>query len=204
MLYCIGGSPCSGKSTVAERLSKFGFPQNGQTQQNRQTHNYGQTHNNGLVYFKADDHMFPGMEWALKKGCPECVKYFEMSVDEIWLREPFEQFLAEREIWRELFPYINSKLLETSAENPEYDIIAEGAAFMPSLAEAYGVDPSKYVCLVPTKEFQREKYALRTWVSQILEGVSDKQRAFENWMKRDELFAEAMFCLLYTSPSPRD
>ena len=34
-----------------------------------------------------------------------------------------------------------------------------------------------------------EKYAQRPWISHVLAGCSDKEKAFYNWMERDALFA---------------
>lgn len=44
--------------------------------------------------------------------------------------------------------------------------------------------------LVPSPEFQVEQYKKRDWVQYVLDGCADKQKAFDNWMKRDMLFAK--------------
>ena len=54
------------------------------------------------------------------------------------------------------------------------------------------VDKSNYICVVPTNEFQYENFSKRSWVEHYLEGCSDKKLAFENWMKRDYLFASSV------------
>ena len=40
------------------------------------------------------------------------------------------------------------------------------------------------------KEFQISHYKKREWVPYVLEGCSDKEKAFSNWMNRDILFAQ--------------
>jgi len=37
-----------------------------------------------------------------------------------------------------------------------------------------------------------DRYAQRSWVMHYLEGCSNKKLAFENWMKRDYLFARSV------------
>lgn len=63
----------------------------------------------------------------------------------------------------------------------------EGAAFLPALMRYIGVDEENYVCIVPTEEFQYFHYKQRPWVPHVLEGCSNNELAFENWMKRDAL-----------------
>lgn len=43
--------------------------------------------------------------------------------------------------------------------------------------------------ITPTKEFQISHYRKRDFVALVLEGCSDKETAFLNWMDRDFLFA---------------
>ena len=79
-IFFIGGSPCSGKSTVAERISK----------------------EFGAYYFKVDDFLDEFTKSAADKGKAVCQKILMMSPDEIWLRDPSvqcdEEFLFYEEI----------------------------------------------------------------------------------------------------------
>ena len=43
--------------------------------------------------------------------------------------------------------------------------------------------------MVPTAQFQRKHYGQRPWVADVLRDCSDPEQAFDNWMRRDELFA---------------
>ncbi|MBQ7776935.1 MAG: hypothetical protein IJ379_13545 [Lachnospiraceae bacterium] len=63
---------------------------------------------------------------------------------------------------------------------------------MPELMQGQKIPKERYICMTPTKEFQIEHYSRREWVPYVLEGCSDKVQAFENWMMRDILFAEAV------------
>ena len=71
-------------------------------------------------------------------------------------------------------------------------LIAEGIAFLPSLLHGIGVPPDHCVFLTAEAGVHAERYAKRDWVHLMLEGCSDKVRAFELWMQRDELFAAAV------------
>ena len=68
--YVLGGSPCSGKSTIAEKLSKrFGWG-----------------------YYKVDDYEREHLRRCRPDRHPTMCRYAEMSWDEIWAEvEVFEQ-----------------------------------------------------------------------------------------------------------------
>ncbi|MBR6070727.1 MAG: hypothetical protein IKP78_09080 [Ruminococcus sp.] len=158
----IGGSPCSGKSTVAERLSQ----------------------EYGAHYFKVDDLLGELIKVSADRGCPVCASISAMSPDEIWLREPQIQCDEEFFIYDELSEAVFERLCGISADF----IVTEGAAFTPRIMAKRGI--TNYIAIVPTPDFQVSRYREREWVKFVLEGCSDKQRAFDNWMKRDILFAE--------------
>ena len=158
----IGGSPCSGKSTVAERISS----------------------EYGAYYFKVDDFLDELIGIAAEKGYPACKKSVTMTPDEVWMREPLiqceDEFLIYNEISELVFEYL---------ERVDADfIVTEGAAYTPGIMEKYG--KKEYITIIPTPDFQVSHYKERPWVPFVLEGCSDKQQAFDNWMKRDILFAE--------------
>lgn len=161
-IYFIGGSPCSGKSTVAEMIaSKY-----------------------NLHYFKVDDYLFDYI--AKAKGKLFSTKASLMTVDETWLRNPTEQCEEEFAIYKEIFEFIVEDIGKIQTEG---GIIAEGAAFLPELMKDIGIDEKHYICIVPTWEFQNFHYKKRPWVPHVLGGCSNKEVAFKNWMKRDALFA---------------
>jgi len=158
-IYYIGGSPCSGKSTVAEALAA----------------------RCGMAYFKADDHL---EEFTARgaAGMPICQHILRMSAEEAWMRPPQVQCQEEFDYYREIAPFVAEKLAEISAPR----IIAEGAAFLPTLIP----DAAHYMAIIPSREFQFNRYRERSWVPHVLRDCSDKDAAFINWMERDALFAE--------------
>lgn len=163
-IYFIGGSPCSGKSTVAEILAKK-----------------SESH-----YFKVDDYLEKYVKSGASKGYPICKKQAEMTVEQMWMREPLIQYKEEIEIYHEIFEFVLSDLKQIKCRN----IISEGAAYLPELMFKAGVSSESYVSITPIKEFQISNYKKREWVSFVLEGCSDKAQAFCNWMDRDALFAD--------------
>lgn len=159
-IYYIGGSPCSGKSTVAEALAE----------------------QYGLAYFKADDHLEDFISLGVATGLPVCQRIRHMSADETWLRPPQVQCREELDFYAEIAPFVMEKLHELHAPR----VIAEGAAFLPCLMK----DAAHYVAITPNREFQLSRYRERPWVPHVLRECSDRELAFANWMERDALFAE--------------
>lgn len=163
----IGGSPCSGKSTVAERISK----------------------EYGAYYFKVDDFLDQFIGMAADRGYPACRKAVTMTPDEIWMREPLIQCEDEFLIYQEISEFVFEYLENIAADF----IVTEGAAFTPKVMEKYNTkeyNTKEYISIIPAPDFQISHYKEREWVPYVLEGCSDKQQAFDHWMERDILFAE--------------
>ena len=163
--YFIGGSPCSGKSTVAEIIA------------NRYD----------LYYFKVDDYLDKYTELGAKKNLEICMKQKVLSPEQIWMREPIIQCKEELQFYEEIFDFLIEELKSISYEG---GIVTEGAAYLPELMKQMNVAPNRYISITPTKDFQMFHYKKREWVPFVLEGCSDKGKAFENWMERDALFAD--------------
>ena len=164
-IYYIGGSPCAGKSSVAEILSK----------------------KYDLYYFKTDDFLDRYMQTGARKGYPVCRKVTSMNAEQIWMREPFIQCREEFDIYREIFEFVETDLKQIEWKG---GIITEGAAYLPELMKQSGIPDSRYISITPAKEFQITHYRERDFVPLVLEGCSDKEKAFRNWMDRDVLFAQ--------------
>ncbi|MEE1008882.1 MAG: shikimate kinase [Agathobacter sp.] len=162
--YYIGGSPCSGKSTVAEIISE----------------------KYNLYYFKVDDFLEKYTKMGAAKGYEICLKQERMSAEETWMRDPLLQCNEEFTFYEEIFEFILSDLEKINHNG----IITEGAAYLPKLMKNSGVLENRYIAITPSEDFQIEHYRQREWVPFVLEGCSDKDRAFSNWMKRDILFAK--------------
>lgn len=163
--YVLGGSPCSGKSTIAEMLvAKYGF-----------------------IHYKADDYDPAHLQRSQPDQQPVMFKISRMSWDEIWSRPPSELLNDELAYYHERFPFILDDLCQLELEKP---VILEGAAFLPDLVNQYPMDCNHMVFMVPTAEFQLHHYQQRSWIQGILQECREPQQAFDHWMKRDALFGE--------------
>ena len=103
------------------------------------------------------------------------------------MREPFIQCREEFDIYREIFEFVETDLKQIDWKG---GIITEGAAYLPELMKQSGIPDSRYISITPAKEFQITHYRERDFVPLVLEGCSDKEKAFRNWMDRDVLFAQ--------------
>ncbi|EMB55885.1 hypothetical protein [Streptococcus mutans] len=156
VIYMIGGSPCSGKSTIASLLAR-------QYQ---------------LLHIKLDDLVDEMMSQASADSQPICL----LRQD----RNPEEMADEEWRFYEEIFPYVKSYLIK----NQDRPLLVEGAGLLPHLVKELEWLASSYLCLTPTADFQKKHYRQREWVSYVLEGTTNPEQAFENWMQRDILFAQ--------------
>jgi len=164
MLYMIGGSPCSGKSTIASLLAR-------QYQ---------------LLHIKLDDLVEEMMSQASADSQPICLLRQDRSPEQIWMRNPEEMADEEWRFYEEIFPYVKSYLIK----NQDRPLLVEGAELLPHLVKELECPASSYLCLTPTADFQKKYYKQREWVPYVLEGTTNPEKAFENWMQRDILFAQ--------------
>jgi len=162
-LYLIGGSPCSGKTTITNQIAE--------------------TH--GLSTYRCDDAYFEHAK-VLTAEQPVFSWLINATSEAIWMRPVPQQIDDELEIYREEFPFIVRDLKNLAASGP---VIAEGAALLPSLVASLGVAPHRAIWIVPTEEFQRHHYGRRDWRHDVVKDCSDPDQAWENWMARDAGFA---------------
>ena len=163
MLYLIGGSPCSGKSTIAANLAD----------------------RYQLISIKLDDLVEEFTREARKDGAPISTRREKRTSDQIWLREPVAMAEEEWAFYEEIFPY----LLQYLVDNQDKPLMIEGAGLLPQLVSSLALELA-YLCITPSADFQIEQYAKREWVPYVLQDSSNPQLAFDNWMKRDILFAQ--------------
>lgn len=163
--YILGGSPCSGKSTIAEMLSSL----------------------HDLSYYKVDDRQQAHLERARPDRHPVMHGYLQMNWEQIWMRPPELQMQEELAFYREYFEMILEDLAHHSLGRP---VLLEGAALLPELVHPLGVQQERAVFMVPTWDFQMAYYSRRPWIQDILAECSQPQQAFENWMQRDHLFGQ--------------
>jgi adenylate kinase family enzyme len=160
----IGGSPCSGKSSIAALLAE----------------------RYDCRRYTCDDHWTTHTERAEAVSHPRLYRIGRMTWDEIWMR-PVDELLRDNlAILREEWPMILHDLLALPRDRP---IIAEGAALLPELVAPLLTHLHRAVWIVPTPAFQREQYGKRPWITAVLSQCRDPDRAWRNWMDRDESLA---------------
>lgn len=162
-IYYIGGSPCSGKSTIAAMLAE----------------------KYGLYYFKVDDFLEDYLKKGKLTGKPICTEQSNMTSEQLWMRAPETQNREELQLYKEIFGFIMADISDINSA-----IITEGASYLPELMCEIGVDKRHYINITPSFDFQYAQYKERPYVPHVLKDCNDKAKAFDNWMKRDALFAE--------------
>ncbi len=160
----LGGSPCAGKSTIADRIAA----------------------EHDMTVYRCDDAFFAHAERLTPESRPVFSRLAQASPDEVWLRPVRQQIDEEIELYREEFPMIIEDLLSLPSDRP---LIAEGAALMPELLHSLGIADYRMLWMVPTEAFQRHHYGQRAWRHEVLRKCSDPERGWENWMRRDAGFA---------------
>lgn len=165
--YWMGGSPCAGKSSIAELLAReFGL----------QIFNVDKAFNQ-----KHRHHLDPRRQ-------PTLHKWVTSPWADLWM-QPAEMLLTEAKAsYAEHFGLI---VADVSAMPSETQILVEGTALLPDRVNSLQVAYNRAIWLVPTEEFQRTYYPSRgDWVNQILAQCRDPDLALQNWMDRDVAFAK--------------
>lgn len=160
--FWIGGSPCAGKSSVAELLAV----------------------RYNLIYYRCDDHFTRHAERALPGTTLSQLRSIDGGT--FFMRPPAELLQVEQEAYREEFEMILQDVGELTTSHP---VLVEGAALLPELvAPCLAMNGSAAVWMVPTPSFQRHHYARRLWIGSVLRSCKHPDVAFANWMSRDEQF----------------
>ncbi|MWV43328.1 AAA family ATPase [Paenibacillus sp. HJL G12] len=160
----IGGSPCSGKSTIAEKLSrKYDF-----------------------YYYSCDLHHEQHIQRCNPAEHPFMQRLKDLSSNEIWNRPVIQQIHEEMEYYQDEFSMIVDDLISL----PKHQmIIVEGTAAIPESVAPVLTHPGQAIWIVPAPEFQVLHYSQRSWIQDVLKECDDPGLAFQNWMNRDIGFA---------------
>lgn len=155
----LGGSPCSGKTTIADRLAQ----------------RYGCRVYHCDEAFETHKAYIPAMQPILK-----------MSWDEIWMRPHDELLRSELAIYRQEFAMITADLRALPRDRP---IIAEGTALLPELvAQVADLRQALWLVPSPAFQRERYPLR-GEWVQAVLSQCSDPAQSFENWIARDIAYA---------------
>ncbi|MFD2613164.1 hypothetical protein [Paenibacillus gansuensis] len=164
VVYWIGGSSCAGKSTIARM--------------------YAEEH--GVKLYSCDEHFDRHLKNVSSTEYPAMHKVSTMSHNEaFYAREVQEQLSLYIQSFVEDFSFVINDL----AKRTDKPCVVEGNQLLPSLVSAHLGEHHKAVWIIPTERFQREQYAKRVWIHDILRNTENPKMAFNNWMSRDALFS---------------
>ncbi|MGC1207559.1 MAG: hypothetical protein WA880_06335 [Ornithinimicrobium sp.] len=164
----IGGGTGAGKSAAASRLSeRF-----------------------GLSVYASDATIQVHSARLSESTAPLLQRFRHMSMNERWvLRSPDSMYRT--------FPWFHGEgfnlLIEDLRRLPVTQVaLVEGFRLLPHLVRPYLADKRHAVWLMPTPEFQRNVFALRTGAEAFWMDTSDPRRALANVLERDQMFAKTM------------
>jgi 2-phosphoglycerate kinase len=164
-VYWIGGSPCSGKSSIVTWLQE----------------------RTNLTCYSCDDAFWRHAQEIDRDRAPTLYKVTHLTWEALWMR-PVETLLQDAiQVYGEEWSLIVNDLLALPADHPT---VAEGAALMPDLVQDVLAHANQAIWVVPSEAFQRAVYPKRgDWVNEILSQCSQPEQALRNWMDRDAAFA---------------
>ena len=160
-VFWMGGSPCSGKSSVARKLAD----------------------EYGLRAYHCDEASADHQQRLTIDRQPMLHKWTHSSWNELWMR-PVDILLAEAiACYQEHFQLVVKDLLTLPRSKP---LLAEGTCLLPGSVNEVLSSRDQAIWIVPTETFQKAHYRDRgPWVDAILSECADPDRAFQNWMDRD-------------------
>jgi len=158
----VGGSPCSGKSTVARALAT----------------------DRGWSLYSCDEAFDRHSAAVSAADGPTLKKVASLSVADRLAQDVDLQVADVVRLCEEEFPLI----LHDLATFPD-GVVVEGAALMPGLLRSIAVPVAQAVWIVPTEQFQNLHYGDRAWARAAVSRLPDPLNAFSRWMQRDARFA---------------
>jgi hypothetical protein len=163
-VYWLGGSPCSGKSSVADTLvAKYGWQ-----------------------LYRCDEAYEHHRSIVTSEEQPIFSQLSTLTGDALWIRPLAQQISEEISLYQEEFPPILDDLCALPKTMP---VLVEGAALLPHLVTPLLATRHQALWMVPVPDFQIKHYIRREWAQEIVATCTDPEQAFTNWMQRDISFA---------------
>jgi hypothetical protein len=163
-VYWMGGSPCSGKSSISQLLAEW-FD---------------------LSIYHVDEAFSAHVQRLDPVKHPVLTKWHSLTWNERWMR-PVDDLVQEAiTCYQEHFTLVLEDVLALPASKP---VLVEGTALLPRQIAQLAPKPYQAVWVIPTAEFQQAQYARRSWLRDILTECEEPDTAFRNWMERDARFA---------------
>jgi hypothetical protein len=157
----LGGSACAGKSTAARSLAAA----------------------HGLTLYSCDERFEEHRRRASPERHPHFHRLMDRSAEELWAPPVATQVRDLLLFYEDEFALVAEDL--RSLPGP---VIAEGVGLLPALVAEVLAEPHQACWLIATPEFRRRHYPQRG-LADLLGGYPDPQRAFDDWMTRDDEIA---------------
>jgi 2-phosphoglycerate kinase len=157
----LGGSACAGKSTAARSLAAL----------------------YGLTLYSCDDHFEEHRRRASPERHPHFHRLMDQAPEALWAPPVATQVRDLLLFYKDEFPMVVEDLREISGP-----LIAEGVGLLPALVAEILAEPHRACWLIATPEFRRRHYPKRG-LADLLSRCHDPQRAYEDWMARDDEIA---------------
>ena len=166
-VFWLGGSPCSGKSSISEILAgRF-----------------------DLDVYHVDEGFETHRQGLNPARQPNLTKWLASSWNERWM-QPIDRLVEEViACYREHFALIVDDI---AARPSGKSLLVEGTALLPREVARILRKRSNAIWVTPSHIFQREHYSKREWARRIVEQCDEPEVAFQNWMERDIRFAESI------------
>ena len=160
----IGGSPCSGKTSIADLLAD----------------------RYRLVVYHVDEIFDEHRRQVTPEQHPCLYKWTHTPWNDLWMQSR-ERLLKEAiGCYGEQFEMIARDLAERPGQER---ILVEGSSLLPDRVAGILSERERGIWIVPTEGFQRVRYRSRgPWVDGILGECADPEDVFRNWMDRDVAF----------------
>ena len=155
----LGGTPCSGKTSVARRLAD----------------------SYALRLYHYDRHERAHAALGHPERHPAMREYAAMTPDQRWVLRPVAEMVrAMAAAWAERFEMVIDDLLALPGAAP---VLAEGPGLLPECVAPLLASPRQAIWLVPTEAFKRATQPTRG--AAPMDRTSDPQRAYRNLIALD-------------------
>lgn len=160
----LGGSACAGKTTAAKALAAA----------------------HDLTLYSCDEQFEEHRRRASRERHPHFHRLMDLPPQALWVPPVATQVHDLVRFYEDEFTMIAEDL--AGLPGP---VLAEGVGLLPALVAEILAEPHRACWLIATPEFRRRHDPQRN-LAGLLDGYPDPQRAYENWLARDDEIARQL------------